>query len=190
MRSNHALAVGLYFVLASFGNGTAGAADCLVAATDGISNAFARGQLDAAAQKTFYEEELWGRNPLERAAEGKFAGQAGVTEYKSGDEIYGDIPLSLLNRDALSKISFTDPSNQPSVGQIVSPGYGRVIKFGPFAILRVKPADPTELGLDLSSELFKPAITTPAIRIVPDFPMQRIELEHPYKIAIKARPSC
>jgi hypothetical protein len=186
MRSNHALAVGMYFVLASFGIGTAGAADCLVAATDGISNAFARGQLDAAAQKTFYEEKLWGRNPLERAAEGKFAGQAGVT----GDEIYGNIPLSLLNRDALSKISFTDPKNQPSVGQVVSPGYGRVIKFGPFAILRVKPADPTNLALDLSSELFKSDITTPAIRIVPDFPMQRIELEPPYTIAIKARPSC
>ena len=97
--------------------------------------------------------------------------------------------MSLLNRDALSKISFTDPRNEPSVGQ-VSPEYGRVIKFGPFAILRVKPADPTKLALDLSSELFKPAITTPAIRIVPDFPMQRIELEHPYTIAIKARPSC
>ena len=106
-RSNHALAAGLYFVFASFGVSNAQAADCLVSAPDAIStNAFATGQLDAEAQKLFDEQKLWGRNPLDEAAERHFTGQPGVTEYKVRDETYQKIPFSLLNREAVIRIPF------------------------------------------------------------------------------------
>ncbi len=112
MRSNHMLGIGISCVLASFGVGTAPAADCLVATTDGASKAFARGQLDAAAQRIFDEETLWGLNPLEQAAGGNFTGQPGVLEYKFGEEIYQTIPFSLLNRQAVIRITFgsSDPA--------------------------------------------------------------------------------
>jgi hypothetical protein len=171
VRSNHALGIGISFVLACFEIGNA-RADCLVVITDSISKAFAGGELDAEAQKILDEEKLWGRNPLERAAEGAFTGLTGVTEYKVGDQTYETISFSLLSRDAFSKISFTNLRNQTSkmfVPHIVG------LNFPPLVVHVVPPP-----GFG----------ATPPITIVPTFHQQWIELDPTYTIAIKARPPC
>jgi hypothetical protein len=146
-------------------------ADCLVALPSSISNAFAKGELDADSQRILDAEHLWGRNPLEQALKGEFQGQIGVSEYKIGDQSYEDIPFSLLNRDALSKILFTDPRSQTS--QLFIPSIAGLNV--PRLIVHVVP--PT-------FEATSPLIIAPALFA------QWIELDPTYTIALKPRPSC
>jgi hypothetical protein len=79
---------------ASVGNARA---DCLAATTDGVAEASARIQSDAEAQRIIDEENVWGRNPFQKAAEGEFGG------VKSDSNA---IANSVLNREAMSRISF------------------------------------------------------------------------------------
>jgi hypothetical protein len=210
MRSNHRLGIGIWFVLASFGLGTARAADCVVAAPDGISKAFARGQLDAGAQRIFDEAQRWGRNPLEQAAEGKFTGQPRVTEYKVGEETYQKIPFSLLNREAVLRINFGndivegDPAKPLTTADQAKP-LATADQAKPLATAdQAKPlatADQAKPGLiarfALSAKTqFAPPPTfwlPPIIVVVvPTFSTQwtKFEFEPSYTVAIKAKPSC
>jgi hypothetical protein len=146
-------------------------ADCLVALPGSISNAFAKGELDAESQRILDAEHRWGRNPLEQASEGEFQGQIGVSEHKIGDKSYRDISFSVLNRDALSKISFTDPRSQTS--QLFIPSIAGLNV--PRLIVHVVPP-----AFEATSPLF----------IAPALFAQWIELDPTYTIALKPRPSC
>jgi hypothetical protein len=106
-----------------------------------------------------------------RFREGEFQGQIGVSEHKIGDQSYGDIPFSVLNRDALSKISFTDPRSQTS--QLFIPSIAGLNV--PRLIVHVVPP-----AFEATSPLF----------IAPALFAQWIELDPTYTIALKPRPSC
>jgi len=166
------------------------AQDCVVVATDGLSNALPA-KPDADAQRKLEEETVWGRNPFERAAEGEFADVKGVTD-ENGSY---NVSSSVLNREAMSRIML------PELSTLQQTPYGRFISFPAIiptvTILQLRPADPTRLALDLPSEFFLPVLpplafgaTSPFTVTPTSIPMQWSGLDAWYSIAIKARPSC
>jgi hypothetical protein len=178
------------------------AQDCLVVAPE-ISKAFARGHLDAEAQRIFDEEKRWGRNPFERAAEGEFADVKGVTKQSGFYNVFG----SVLNREAMWRITFgsgiVDPAKpsitvdlaEPSVTADPSKPLASADPTKPLPI--VDPAKPgsnaPRFALSALTQFAPPpAFWVPPIIVVvvPTFPKQWIELDPTYTIAIKARASC
>ena len=193
MRSNHKSCIGISFVLACLGIGNARAVDCLVAVPDDISQVFARGELDAeavterdlsgefvgpqlrdavqseAGARGFVgpmpslEQQAWGRNLLEEAAEGKFTGQPGVTEYKVGDETYQKIPISLLNRETVIRIALGSGIVK---GDAAKPS---VTADSPKPLITADPAKPlvtADAGKPLvTTDPAKPGLSTPKVAV-------------------------
>jgi hypothetical protein len=209
MRTSHAFTIGACLVLACFLSSKA-RADCLGAIPQGVSGAFARGQLDEQAQKTIDEEAIWGRNPLEEAAEGRFKDQSGVIEYAVGEQLYHQILFSVLNREAITrtdniKVNFgngvveeqpTKPSVtidpvKPSVTADLPKPLATTDSVKPF---RTADPDKPRVGVRRFALSAKTQLAPPPTFWVP--PHTRVVLpaipkEEPmYTIAIRARPSC
>jgi hypothetical protein len=178
------------------------AQDCVVAATDGLSNALPA-KPNADVQRKLYEEKIWGRTPVEGAAAGDFPVVKGVTEENGFYNISG----SVLNREAMWRITFgsgiVDPA-KPSVTVDLAKPSVTADPAKPLAsadptkpLPTVDPAKPGSNALRFALSALTqfappPAFWVPPIivAVLPTFSEQWIELDPTYTIAIKARLSC